>query len=84
MCRKSTNKGLWHHETNLPQIFIHQQQAKICEKFSCSCFKSSLGQTYHFSSATLADCHQFINEVNLDDYIENNSKIGDTGRIEVD
>ncbi|GFT70131.1 DDE_Tnp_IS1595 domain-containing protein [Nephila pilipes] len=46
---------------------------------------SEIGQTYHFSSAALADGCQFINELILD-YIENNSeKIGSTGRIvEVD
>ncbi|GFU31637.1 DDE_Tnp_IS1595 domain-containing protein [Nephila pilipes] len=46
---------------------------------------SEIGQTYHFSSATLADWLQFINEVILN-YIENNfEKIGGTGKIvEVD
>ncbi|GFT86238.1 DDE_Tnp_IS1595 domain-containing protein [Nephila pilipes] len=46
---------------------------------------SEIGQTYRFSSKTLADWRQFINIVILD-YIENNfEKIGGTGRIvEVD
>ncbi|GFT54149.1 hypothetical protein NPIL_453561 [Nephila pilipes] len=58
------------------------------EKYSRLCFRSAtseIGQTYHFSSATLADWREFINEVILD-YIENDSeKLGGTGRVvEVD
>ncbi|GFS76729.1 DDE_Tnp_IS1595 domain-containing protein [Nephila pilipes] len=92
ICRKSTNNkvcgatktirhGSWFtcSKLRLGEIFM------LTFEIILGSATSEIGQTYSFSSATLADWSQFINEVILD-YVENNSeKIGGAGKIvEVD
>ncbi|GFT43232.1 DDE_Tnp_IS1595 domain-containing protein [Nephila pilipes] len=88
ICRKSTNNkvcgatktirhGSWFtcSKLRLGEIFM------LTFEIILGSATSEIGQTYSFSSATLADWRQFINEVILD-YVENNSeKIGGAGLL---
>ncbi|GFS34989.1 uncharacterized protein NPIL_196131 [Nephila pilipes] len=91
-CRKSTDsKVCGTTKTILHGSWFTCSKLRLGEIFtplfqiSSDSATSEIRQTYHFSSATLADWCEFINEVILD-YTENDSeKIGGTGRIvEVD